>query len=71
MNITLVEESSLRETIKEQWRKRQRYIRHYPNKVIWWDKYVNRRYNRLFNVKVLRRTVTAESWKIITMILYT
>jgi len=31
MNITLLEESSFREIIKEQWRKWQRYIRYYPN----------------------------------------
>jgi len=33
MHITLLEESTFQETIKEQWKKWQKYLRYYPNKV--------------------------------------
>jgi len=42
VNITLLEESTFQETIKEQWKKWQKYLRSYPNKVEWWDRYVKK-----------------------------
>jgi hypothetical protein len=51
MNITLLEESSFRETIKEQWGKWQKCIRYYPNKVICWDKYVKRKIQQTFQLE--------------------
>ena len=48
MNTTLLEESSFREIIKEQWGKWQKNIRYCPNKVIWWDKYVKPKIKQSF-----------------------
>ena len=48
MNTTLLEESSFREIIKEQWGKWQKIIRYYPNKVMWWDKYVKQKIKQTF-----------------------
>ena len=48
MNTTLLEVSSFREIVKEQWRKWQKNIRNYPNKVMWWDKYVKPKNRRNF-----------------------
>jgi len=47
-NITLLEESTFQETIKEQWKKWQKYLRYYPNKVEWCDRYVKKQMKQLF-----------------------
>jgi hypothetical protein len=55
MNITVLEESSFREIIKGQCGKWQRYIQYYPNKVIWWDKYVKWKIQRTFQRECAER----------------
>ena len=65
MNPTLLEESFFRGIMKEQWGKWQKNKRNYLNKVMWWDM-SHRKFNRPFNMKVLRETATGETWKTIT-----
>lgn len=42
MNITLLDEPSFRDTIKELWSKWKRNASFYPNRVVWWDRNVKR-----------------------------
>ena len=42
LDITLLEESTFQETIKEQWKNWQKYLRYYPNKVEWWEQLFQR-----------------------------
>ena len=42
MNISFMDEPSLQNTMKELWEKWQKHIKYYPNRVLWWDRYVKR-----------------------------
>ena len=68
MNITLLEESSFREIIKEQWENGRNTRDTTRIKSYSGTRMSNGRYNRHFKAKVLRGTVTEQHWKTITMI---
>jgi exonuclease III len=48
MNINLIKEKTFRKTITEQLEKWKMHTRHYPNCVMWWDRYSKRIIKQLF-----------------------
>jgi hypothetical protein len=48
MNIGPMKEKTFRNTIKEQWEKWKTHKRHYPNVIMWWDRYTKRMIKQLF-----------------------
>jgi len=48
MNISLLDNSVFRDMLQRLWTKWKVYVRHYPNKSSWWDRYIKQQIKQTF-----------------------
>ena len=65
MNASLINEPAFLHTLQEEWERWQKQVKRYPNRVLWWDRYVKRMIRQTFqrvSTKRRRDRVTMENF---------